>query len=95
MSVQPADLFTQLRSMREDLSRLQARVTDLTNMLNELSLPEAEVLRCPKCNVPFRSTYRLAEHDHNSHGGPVPTHYLEIEARVDEYAPADATEEAA
>jgi hypothetical protein len=31
---------------------------------------------------------------YHSHGGPVPQHYLEIEARVDEYAPATVDEAA-
>lgn len=80
MPIQPEDIRTQLRSMREDLTRLQGRVTDALNMLNNLGLPEQGIsYRCPTCNVPLRGPLSLAEHIHLSHDGPLPAHYLEAE----------------
>lgn len=86
MTVQPADLYAQLDELRKDLSRCQARVTEVYNLLRQLNLPTAEEVRCSRCGVPFRSQRALDEHDYNSHGGSVPAHLLAAEARIEEAA---------
>lgn len=79
MTVQPADIYKQLRAAREDLTKLQGRVTDILNMLNELQLPDIEWPRCPDCGIRCRGLLTLAEHVYVSHDGPVPDHYLAAE----------------
>lgn len=82
MSIAPDDIRAQLRAMREDLSKLQGRVTDISNMLNELDLPKGEDHRCPQCGVRLRGPLSLAEHVYNTHGGELPQHYVEAESRA-------------
>src|SRR5262245_20490733 len=82
MTVRPEDVYTQLRACREDLTRLQGRVTDIVNMLNTLALPERELERCPHCGLGFQGPLSLAEHVYNSHKGPLPEHYIAAEKRA-------------
>lgn len=79
MTIQPADIRIQLRALREDLTRAQGRITDISNMLNELALPETEESRCPTCGVRLRGPLSLAEHLHLSHAGPLPPHWSAAE----------------
>lgn len=79
MSIAPADVYRQLRAMREDLTKMQGRVTDIVNMLNTFNFPDAEAEKCPHCDLKFKGPLSLAEHVYNSHDGPVPEHYLAAE----------------
>jgi hypothetical protein len=95
LTVTLRDALAECRRIRMDLTNAQAKLTDVIESI--AAHPDAELERpaCPKCGATFRGAQSLAEHVYNSHGGDVPAHYLAIEARVDEYAPAVVDEEAA
>jgi hypothetical protein len=77
-SVEAYDL---LKKIRMNLSALQAQVTDLYGILNELDIRDSERPRCPSCGLTFKGAVGLAEHRYISHGGEVPAHWVEAEAR--------------
>lgn len=75
------ELYTIARKLRYDLTAMQAKVTDLLNALGRADLPKTETTKCPKCGAGFKGPLSLAEHEHVSHDGPIPEHWLQIEAR--------------
>lgn len=91
------DLIELLKRMRYDLTDMQVKVTAALNMAAGLNLPPSEAYTCPDglCRLTFRSRYKLAEHVHTSHGGPIPEHWLAIEAMAEEPAEDDPDEAAA
>lgn len=77
------ELFEIARSIRYDLTVLQAKTTDLLLALARTDLPEPIAHICPDCGVHTRGAYTLAEHQYHSHEGPTPEHWLEAEAKAD------------
>jgi hypothetical protein len=75
------DAYDTLRAIRMDATALQARITDLFNILNELNLQDTKRPPCPDCGLTFKTTAMLDEHLYLSHVGPVPPHWLAAEAR--------------
>lgn len=94
MAISLQDALAECRRIRMDLTNAQAKLTDVIESI--AAHPESELPRpaCPHCGSTFRGERSLAEHVYNAHAGPVPQHYLDIEARVDEYAPADTGDSA-
>jgi hypothetical protein len=94
LTISLQDALTELKRARMDLTNAQAKLSDAIKAL--AAHPDSQTPRpkCPSCGSSFRGDRSLAEHVYHSHGGPVPQHYLEIEARVDEYAPATVDEAA-
>lgn len=80
MTTTAEDIFELLRKIRYDLTAAQAKLTDATNALAALNLPKATDLEC-HCGLRFGSKYKLDEHTYQSHDGPVPQHWLDLEAR--------------
>lgn len=80
MTEREHETITVARKIRYDLTAAQIKITELLNALGRLDLP-AESDACPRCGVPVHGPLTLAEHVHTSHGGPVPEHWLAIEAR--------------
>lgn len=78
--LQPADVFDLLRAARSDLDTAVAKVNDALRLLSELDLPDRPQAACPHCGLLTRGPKTLAEHLYVSHDGPVPGHYLAIEA---------------
>ena len=62
MTVHPDDLFDLIRKMRMDLTQLQARVTDLANMLAALKLEVPASHRCDRCGADFPNELTLLDH---------------------------------
>jgi hypothetical protein len=87
------DALAECRRLRMDLTNAQAKLTDVITALAAHPDSEAPRPKCPSCGSSFRGDRSLAEHVYNAHAGPVPQHFLDIEARVDEYAPAVVDEE--
>lgn len=80
MTTQPQDVYDLLMKIRYDATAIQAKVTDTLNALNDLGLESRPAATC-ECGLEFRGQKTLAEHIHLSHDGPVPEHWLEVEAR--------------
>lgn len=80
---QPArhDIWQLADRLQMDLRAAQAKLVELRSMLATLDLPHAAQLKCPTCGLPVRGPITLAEHIRNSHDGPVPQPWLDIEAR--------------
>lgn len=69
-----------LRKMRYDLSAAQGKLTEAIRMVDALDIgEEGERIPCPTCGVKLQGPITLSEHIRNSHGGPVPDHWLAIE----------------
>lgn len=64
-----------------DLGAAQGKLTELMRQIGEYDLPIPVGVECPKCGIERASERLLAEHLYSSHDGPVPDHYLDIEAR--------------
>lgn len=76
------DIAKQLEQILYDLSVTRTRVSEALRAINTMpSEPDANLV-CGTCGVSHHSRYRLAEHRYAQHGGPVPQHYLDIEARA-------------
>lgn len=73
--------ITLAKKLRYDLTAMQAKVTDLLNELAKLNLDHDHGPECPHCGIETRGPKTLAEHLYVCHGGPVPAHYADIEAR--------------
>jgi hypothetical protein len=86
MTAQPSDLHDLLKKIRYDTTAIQAKITDALKVLNELHLPTQPTTPCPHCGLEMRGPRTLAEHLHVTHDGPVPDHYLAIEAKTEETA---------
>lgn len=74
-----ADSLEECRRIRMDLTAAQAKLTDVINAI--AAHPDSNKPRpqCPSCGTYFRGELALAEHEFNTHNGPVPTHYLAAE----------------
>jgi hypothetical protein len=71
-----------LNKIRYDLTACQAKLSEAMRMVATLDLGEAgERIPCPTCGAKLQGPVTLAEHIRNSHGGPLPEHWLAIEAR--------------
>lgn len=66
--------------IRYDLTAAQGKLTELVRQVAEANLPMPEELVCPTCGVPTKGPRTLAEHQHVSHDGSVPDHWLHTEA---------------
>lgn len=58
-----------------------AKIVDLRARISQLELPKPSTLKCPHCQLECRGAKTLTEHIHTSHDGPVPQHWLDIEAK--------------
>ena len=74
--------------LQMDLRAAQAKLVELRARLAAIDLPGRNETICPHegCGLPFPGPQSLAEHVHVSHDGPVPAHWLAIEARSEEPA---------
>lgn len=79
-----AGLAAVLKKARYDLTAAQAKISEALRMVAAMDLPEnaGERVACPRCGAKLQGTLLLAEHVYNSHDGPVPAHWLELEARL-------------
>lgn len=77
------DVVKQLEQILYDLSVTRTRVSEALRAVAALPSEPDVNLVCRDCGVSHRSTYRLAEHRYAQHGGPVPQHFLDIEARAE------------
>jgi len=89
------DIVKQLEQIRYDLSVTQTRVSEALRAVAALPAEPPANLICSDCGIAHKSVYRLAEHRYVQHGGPVPQHYLDIEARVAGVMEPDAAMEGA
>ena len=78
MSEQLHETLTKIKSA-SDIIDMQAKRA--LGILNDLDLPVGNRDICPRCGSGFRGPLLLAEHLYVSHDGPVPEHWLAIEAR--------------
>ena len=62
MTVHPDDLFELLRKMRMDCSQLQARITEVAEMLAALDLKAPPDHQCPRCGVDCDNRLALLDH---------------------------------
>jgi len=76
-------LWELLDRMQMDLRDLQGKLVSVRSIVAGMNLVEPERTLCPKCgDVGLKGPQTLAEHLYNSHDGPVPDHYLAIDALV-------------
>ena len=73
------DPYELLKKIRMDLSAAQAKITDLSSLLNELNVKDTSRPKCPKCGISFKNGSVLDEHLYISHQGPEPAHWLAAE----------------
>lgn len=75
-----------LKKLRYDLTACQAKLSEAMRMVATLDLDEGagDRVPCPKCLVKLPGPRTLAEHDYQTHGGPMPAHYHAIEALADD-----------
>ena len=76
------DVLEIAKTIRYDLTALQAKVTDLLNAIGKLNLPDPSRSICPECGVSLSGPLKLAEHLYVSHDGPEPQHWLEAENKA-------------
>lgn len=69
------------RTIRYDLTALQAKLSELIRLAGEKT--DRETHTCPDCGLGFKGSMSLAEHRYVQHDGPEPAHWLEAEARAD------------
>lgn len=67
--------------IRRNLTRAQGQLTELMRQIGEYDLPLSSGINCPKCGIERESQLVLDEHLYHQHDGPVPPHWLAIEAR--------------
>lgn len=82
------DIWQIADRLQMDLRAAQARLVELRAMLAQVDLPDPARLECRHCGLRFPGPRTLAEHDHVIHDGPVPDHWLAIEARSIDPEPA-------
>lgn len=92
-TTQAEDVFNLLQKMRMDLTQLQARITDLSQMLSAMNLPAQPKVSCTECGLEFGAQSLLDEHRYQMHDGPEPPHWQEPgqPALLDVNALAEAT----
>lgn len=76
------EVYELVRKIRFDLTAAQSKLSSLFQILGELGLEDKPEACCAKCGLGFRGERTLAEHDYHSHDGPVPQHWLELDAAV-------------
>lgn len=79
-----------LKLIRMDLSQVQARVTELSRMLNEAGLKHTPRPHCKHCGLTFRWESARDEHEYHQHDGPEPKHWIEQE-RISETGETQAS----
>ena len=72
------------KTIRYDLTALQAKLTELLRMAGNLQAPDASEHMCPTCQLHFQRLDKLAEHLYITHDGPEPPHWLRAEALADD-----------
>ena len=78
------------KTIRYDLTALQAKLTELLRMAGNLRAPDASEHTCPTCHLHFQRPDKLAEHLYITHDGPDPPHWLKAEALADDAGGAAA-----
>src|SRR5215207_4956617 len=72
------ELVSALRTLRYDLTAMQAKVSDLLTMAAKLPAPDrASDVECPNCLLMQSGPQALAEHLFHVHRGPEPEHWRE------------------
>lgn len=95
MTTQPDhEILAALKTLRYDLTALQAKLSDLITMAAKLPAPPLEhAVTCPDCGLALPNQRRLAEHAYHVHRGPEPEHYRDdagdVPARVRELQARD------
>lgn len=82
------DIWQSADRLQMDIRAAQARLVELRGMLAQVDLPDPRKTACPHCGLRPAGPRTLAEHNHVSHDGPVPDHWLDIEARSIDPEPA-------
>jgi len=76
-----SELHDLAMKIRYDLTAAQAKLTELLRQIGELPEDAGARARC-HCGLTFPGPRTLAEHEHVSHGGPVPEHWTATDALV-------------
>lgn len=71
------------KTLRYELTGLQAKVTELIRMAALLEPPDPSKHLCETCGLRFKGERTLAEHRYVQHDGPEPQHWLEVEAKAE------------
>jgi hypothetical protein len=75
------DLLAVVQGVQRDLRDAQAKLGEVARAIAASSLPTVDARpKCPECGVRLRGELSLAEHQHTSHGGPLPAHWARAEA---------------
>lgn len=70
------EIVAALKTLRYDLTAIQAKLTDLLTMAARLPAPDPpDTVTCPHCSLKLENQRRLAEHAYHVHAGPEPEHY--------------------
>lgn len=76
MAQRDHELVKALKTLRYDLTALQAKVSDMLTLAARLPAPARESdVECPSCGLRFEGERRLAEHVFHVHRGPEPAHW--------------------
>lgn len=76
MTTQPDhEILHALKTLRYDLTTMQAKLTDLITLAAKLPTPSPDNVHCPTCRLHLENERRLAEHTYHVHNGPEPQHY--------------------
>jgi hypothetical protein len=86
------DIWAIADAIQMDLRAAQAKMVELRAHLAQLDLPDTTGVTCSSCGVKLRGPNTLAEHVHVSHDGPLPAHWVQADALVDEVAVVDIDE---
>jgi hypothetical protein len=78
------DAYDMLSRIRYDLSAMQAKVTDLFSILNDLDVRDVVRPTCENCGLSFKTALMRDEHLYHAHGGAVPPHWVRAEAVSEE-----------
>lgn len=81
MSKERHEIWAVADALQMDLRAASAKLVELRARISALDLPGPEQFECPKCGVRLSGPTSLAEHDYALHDGPVPPHWLLVEAR--------------
>jgi hypothetical protein len=76
------DAYDLLRQIRMDATAIQAKISDLFTILNQLQLQDTKRPECPECGLTFHTITQRDEHLYLSHDGSVPAHWLAAEANA-------------
>lgn len=75
------EILAALKTIRYDLTALQAKLSDLITLAARLPAPNPpDTVTCPSCGLEHTSQRRLAEHTYHVHQGPEPDHYRDTTA---------------